>query len=137
MELIALFLASFLAATLIPLSSEVALGAMAMAEPDAKWTLLAVASFGNTLGAVVNWALGVWILKFEKARWFPFKTEDIEKAQTRFGRWGVWALLASWVPVIGDPITFAAGVLRVRFFVFLGLVALAKTVRYAIVVSVV
>ena len=137
MDLFALFMGAFLAATLVPFSSELALGAMGLAQPDMKWVLLAVASAGNILGAVVNWALGMWVLKFDKARWFPFDTTDLEKSQRWFGKWGVWALLLSWVPIVGDPITFAAGVLKVRFVVFLALVSVAKTARYAVVLSVV
>jgi len=98
------------------------------------WLLWAVASGGNTLGAVVNWALGRWCLHWQDRKWFPFKAKDLEKADRWFQRYGLWSLLLSWVPVIGDPITFAAGFLRVRFGVFLALVFIAKAGRYLAVI---
>ena len=59
----------------------------------------------------------------------------MEKAQARFAKWGIWSLLLSWLPVIGDPLTFVAGVMRVPFWLFLLLVAVAKTGRYLFVIS--
>ncbi|HBC09331.1 MAG TPA: hypothetical protein DC046_17380, partial [Rhodospirillaceae bacterium] len=95
--------------------------------------LIAVASLGNTLGAVVNWALGRWVEHFRDRKWFPAKPEQLDKAVGWYHRYGRWSLLLSWVPVIGDPLTLAAGVLREPFWSFLVLVAVAKTVRYLIV----
>jgi len=130
-----LFLWSLLAATLLPLSSEAALAAAQASGAAPAWQLLAVASAGNVLGAVINWVMGRYLLHFQGRRWFPFPAAAIEKAGIRFQRYGGPALLFSWVPVIGDPLTFAAGVLRYPLLPFLLLVAIGKTLRYAIVLG--
>lgn len=131
-----LFLSAFLAATLVPFSSEAVLAGLGTAGGLDWMVLWAVATTGNVLGAVVNWALGRWCLHWQDRKWFPFKADDLDKADRWFAKWGVWSLLLSWVPVIGDPITFAAGFLRVRFALFLALVTIAKGGRYLGVVGV-
>lgn len=132
---VGLFLSAFLAATIVPFSSEAVLAALTASGGWDMFLLWAVASIANTLGACVNWALGRWLVHFQRRKWFPFKEKDLEKADTWFERYGVWSLLLSWVPIIGDPITFAAGFLRVRFLVFIILVAIAKSARYAVVIA--
>ncbi|MDH5188239.1 MAG: DedA family protein [Rhodospirillaceae bacterium] len=132
---ISLFISAFLAATIVPFSSEAVLATLSIAGGWDVLTLWLVASTANTLGAAVNWALGRWLLHYQDRKWFPFKQSDLDKADTWFQRYGVWSLLLSWVPLIGDPITFAAGFLRVRFSVFIVLVALAKSARYAVVIA--
>jgi membrane protein YqaA with SNARE-associated domain len=97
--------------------------------------LIAVASLGNTLGAVVNWALGRGIDRFSDRRWFPVKPAQLERAARWYHRYGKWSLLLSWAPFVGDPLTVAAGVLREPFGAFLLLVALAKTGRYLAVAA--
>ena len=82
------------------------------------------ASTGNTLGSAVNWALGRYLLHFQDRRWFPVKAAQLERAQTWFRRYGVWSLLLAWTPLVGDAVTVAAGVMRVRFWLFLVLVVL-------------
>ncbi len=131
---IGLFASAFLAATIVPFSSEAVLAALTAAGGWDVATLWLVASFANTLGAAVNWALGRWLVHFQGRGWFPFKQRDLEKADKWFQRYGVWSLLLSWVPLIGDPITFAAGFLHVRFPIFIVLVAIAKSARYAVVI---
>lgn len=132
-----LFLSAFLAATILPFSSEAVLAGLTAAG-GYDWLLLwAVATAGNTLGAVVNWLLGRWCLHWQDRKWFPFKADDLEKADRWFAKWGVWSLLFSWVPVIGDPLTFAAGFLRVNFWLFAVLVLIAKGGRYLVVLGVV
>lgn len=129
----ALFLAATLAATLLPLSSEVLLGAMlASGRFDAN-LLLCVAIAGNTLGSVINWCLGRYLLHFRERRWFPLSAQQLDRAERAFRRYGLASLLFAWLPVVGDPLTLVAGVLRVRFWLFLLLVALGKTARYAVV----
>ncbi|MBF0621216.1 MAG: DedA family protein [Magnetococcales bacterium] len=91
-----------------------------------------VATLGNLAGSVINWALGRYFIGYADRRWFPFSTDQIARAQQRFQRFGVWSLLLAWVPIIGDPITFIAGLLRVRFPIFLLLTALGKAGRYAV-----
>ncbi len=128
--LISLLLGAFLAATILPFSSEVMLATALTSGQFDTWLLVAVAAFGNTVGAVVNWWIGRYLLHWSDRRWFPFSQRQLEKASERFNRFGTWSLLFAWVPIIGDPLTFAAGVLKVRFALFLPLVAIGKTLRY-------
>lgn len=132
---LALFVGSFLAATLLPFFSEMMLGGLAVLGAFNPVLLWLVASTGNVLGAVANWLLGRSFLHWKDHRWFPFRTQQLERAQSAFARYGLWTLLFSWVPMVGDPLTFAAGVLRVPFVVFLVLVAIGKAARYALLMA--
>ncbi|GLK57660.1 membrane protein YqaA with SNARE-associated domain [Methylopila capsulata] len=126
-----LFVAAFLAATLLPAQSEAALvGLIALGERS-PWALVATASLGNTLGSLVNWALGRQAERFRHKRWFPVSDRALDRATGWYRRYGRWSLLLSWVPIVGDPLTLVAGVLREPFWSFLALVAVAKTARYA------
>ena len=131
LSLLGLFAAAFGAATLLPFQSEIVFAAMQAAGTAPVWALLLVASVGNTLGSVVNYVMGRGIERFRHRRWFPVTETQLERAQAWYARWGVWSLLLSWAP-FGDAITVVAGVLRTRWWVFLSLVALAKTGRYAV-----
>jgi membrane protein YqaA with SNARE-associated domain len=126
----ALFAAAFLSATVFPFQSEALLFGMLVAEHYAWWLLILTASIGNTLGSIVNWFLGRSLSHFEGRRWFPVKREKMAKAEGWYHRYGRWTLLLSWVPVIGDPLTIVAGILKESLPVFILLVALAKTARY-------
>lgn len=128
--LAALFAAAFLSATILPFQSEAVLFGLMTAGSLPWWLLVLVASLGNTLGSVVNWLLGRFAAHFEERRWFPVSREKMAKAEGWYRRYGRWTLLLSWVPVIGDPLTLAAGVMREKLPVFVLLVALAKTGRY-------
>lgn len=97
------------------------------------WLLL-VATLGNTLGALLNWALGRYLLRFQDRRWFYLKHDKMAGAQRWFNRFGYWSLLLAWLPIVGDPLTFVAGVMRVRLVPFLVLVTLGKAARYIVVV---
>ena len=97
--------------------------------------LLVAATIGNVAGSAFNWWLGLNARRFEDRRWFPFSPATIAAASNRFRRFGLWSLLLAWVPIIGDPLTFIAGVLQVPFRYFLPLVAIGKAARYAIVVA--
>ncbi len=134
---IGLFLSAVLAATLLPLSSEAVLAALTAAGGRDAVFLVALATAGNTLGAWINWALGRYCLSWRSRRWFPIKPERLDKATAWFGRYGVWSLLLAWLPVVGDPLTFAAGVLKVNVWKFLVLVAAGKGARYVAVVIIV
>lgn len=130
-----LFLSALSAATLLPMQSETVLvGLLLSGRPVL--LLLVVASIGNTLGGLVNWALGRGIERFRHRRWFPVGEAALTRAQGWYSRWGKWSLLLSWMPVIGDPLTLAAGVMRERFLTVLVLVAIAKTGRYAVLAAV-
>lgn len=131
-----LFLSAFLAATILPFYSEVTLGYLYYADPDAWLTLLLIATAGNTLGSAVNAAMGRGLVHFQDRRWFPFKADQIERAQVQFNRYGVWTLLLAWLPVIGDPLTLIAGTMRVKWLPFFILVFIGKGVRYALVLAV-
>lgn len=133
---LSLFLISFVAATLLPAYSEVVLAGLLAAGHD-PWVLWAWATAGNTLGAVVNYLVGRYLLHFQDRRWFPFRADALHRTQRWFQRYGVWSLLMAWAPVGGDALTFVAGVMRVRFWVFLALTSIGKGARYAILVGLV
>ena len=130
---LSLFSISFLAATILPLSSELTLaGLMATSNYDNTF-LLIVASLGNVLGSVVNWILGFYSRNLSAKKWFPFKDEQIERSSRWFNKFGKWSLLFAWVPIIGDPLTLAAGLLRIKFIEFLILVTIGKVSRYLVI----
>jgi membrane protein YqaA with SNARE-associated domain len=124
-----LFSFSFLAATVLPFSSEVVLYALIRNDTPAL-PLILTASTGNTLGAIVNWGFGRYLLHYRDRPWFYFKQEQIDRAQRWFQRYGVWTLLFSWLPLGGDVLTLIAGMMRVKFWLFVLLVGLGKSVRY-------
>ena len=130
---IGLFASAFLAATILPFSSEVVLAALVAAGGRDGVGLWLVASLGNTLGAAINWLLGRYCLQWRERRWFPVHGPALERASDWFRRWGVWSLLFAWVPIVGDPLTFAAGLLRVNFWLFLFLAGAGKATRYVAV----
>ncbi|SLN34917.1 YqaA family protein [Oceanibacterium hippocampi] len=132
-----LFAIAFLAATILPAQSEAGLSALLLAGDRPVLLLVAVASAGNTLGAVVNWLLGRFIERFRGRRWFPASPAQVERASGWYRRYGYWSLLLSWVPFIGDPLTLVAGLLREPLWRFLALVTLAKTGRYVVVAMIV
>lgn len=129
-----LFLTAFLAATILPAYSEILLAGLAAAgyDPLALW---AWASAGNTLGSAVNWLMGRYLLHFSDRKWFPFKPDSLALSQRWFQRYGVWSLLFAWLPVGGDALTLVAGIMRVRFPLFLLLTALGKSARYAVLLG--
>jgi len=127
---LSLFIISFLAATILPFSSELTLaGLMATSSYD-NLSLLIIASLGNILGSVVNWILGFYSRNLSTKKWFPFKDEQIERSSKWFNKFGRWSLLFAWVPIIGDPLTLAAGLFRIKFVEFLILVTIGKISRY-------
>ena len=128
-----LFLSALLAATVVPAQSEAVFVGLLYLGGTEPLLLLAVASLGNTLGSVVNWGLGRAVNRYRGRRWFPVPERQLASAERWFARYGPASLLLSWVPFIGDPLTVAAGVLRVPFLTFLAIVGFAKTARYAAV----
>lgn len=132
MDLVSLFLIGFVAATLVPIPSEFVLGALVAGSERDAWLLWTVATTGNTLGAVVNWVLARYLLRFRDRRWFPWPS-GLDQATDRMRRWGEAGLLLAWMPILGDPLTFAAGLLRVPLVRFVPLVAVGKGARYAVV----
>lgn len=131
-----LFLAAFLAATIVPMQSEAVLaGLLLTGDYPAGW-LLAVASCGNILGAALNWWLGRFIERFRHRSWFPVTDQRLNQAQRWYQRYGKWSLLLSWMPLIGDPLTVAAGVMREPFPVFLLIAGSAKILRYLVLAGI-
>ncbi|WP_244308911.1 YqaA family protein [Pseudomonas duriflava] len=131
-----LFLVSLLAATLLPAQSEAALAVLLLNGSYSTGGLLIAAITGNTLGSMVNWGLGRSIEHYRTRRWFPVSARQLERAQRGYQRYGRWSLLLSWVPIIGDPLTMIAGIMREPLPVFLLLVGLAKAGRYLVVTAV-
>ena len=129
-----LFALAFVAATILPAQSEAALVGLQVAGYPIV-PLVIVASIGNTLGAVVNWALGRGVERFRNRRWFPVSPASLDRASRWYGKWGRWSLLLSWAPIGGDALTVAAGVLREPLWSFVLLVAIAKTGRYVVLAA--
>ncbi len=129
-----LFASAFLSATLLPGSSEAVLAGLLASATGQPVLLVAFASLGNIGGALVNWGMGRYILHFKDRAWFPLKDSMNVRAQAWFARYGIWSLLLSWVPVVGDPLTLIAGVMRVPFGRFVLFVAVGKVLRYALIV---
>ena len=129
MSYAALFAVAFGAATLLPLQSEALLTGLLLAGYDPA-LLIAVAGAGNVLGSTVNWAIGREVDRFKHRRWFPATDAQLERARRWYQRYGKWSLLLSWVPVLGDPLTVVAGVMREPLSTFLVLVTVAKVGRY-------
>jgi len=127
-----LFVVSFLAATLLPLGSE----ALLLYDISQNYSLLLlwiVATLGNTLGSMLNYWLGLKGEAYlEKKR--HLSIEKMDKTRGLFDTYGGWTLLLSWVPIIGDPLTFVAGVLRYPFKWFVLIVFIAKGLRYAAII---
>ena len=124
---------AFLAATLLPFYSEVVLLPLLIEGKDPVLLWLAATS-GNTLGAAVNWLLGRFMLHYQDRSWFPVKRRQLVRAEAWFQRYGVWSLLFAWLPVGGDALTFIAGLMRIRFDIFLLLTGAGKGARYALVI---
>lgn len=125
-----LFLSSFISATVFPGGSEVVLVMLASTQQHDPWLLLSIASIGNTLGALTTWILGYLL-----ARRFPLEdrlSPRQQQAVSRLRTWGSPALLLSWLPLVGDPLCFAAGYLRLPFALSLLFIALGKIARYAV-----
>lgn len=129
---LALFFLSFLAATLLPLGSEWLLAALVVKGGDPAWSVL-VATAGNTCGALTTYAVGLWGGQWLFRRVLRIDAAAQERAERFFARYGAWALLFSWVPVVGDPLCLAGGVLRIGFWRFLLLVGTGKFIRYLLV----
>ena len=134
MAYISLFFISFVSATLLPGSSEIALFGMLSLGTYNKFLLLLFASIGNILGSCVNWYLGIHVLRFQSKKWFPFSSAQMNKYSNLFKKYGAWSLLFSWAPIIGDPLTFVSGVFKTNFIKFLILVSVGKVTRYIVVI---
>ena len=131
---LSLFLSSFLAATLLPAQSEAVLALQLASNKNELWYLILIATLGNVSGALVNWYLGKFFTQYKEKKWFPIKGNKLEKGEKYYRKYGRFSLLLSWVPIIGDPITLVAGILKEPLWSFLILVTIAKGLRYIFVV---
>ncbi|MFI0845569.1 YqaA family protein [Mesorhizobium sp. IMUNJ 23232] len=132
-----LFISALLAATILPMQSEAVLSSLLFGGTYSTAGLIAVASVGNILGAVINWFLGRGIERFRDRAWFPVKPPALVRAAAWYRRYGRWSLLASWLPIIGDPLTVIAGVLREPWWSFVILVGIGKIARYLVLAALV
>lgn len=129
---IGLFLIAFLAATILPLSSEVVLTALLLnGWPPAE--VVIVATTGNVLGSLTNYALGYWASLSVIKKWLKMTENDFVQSEQRFTKYGLLSLCFAWIPVIGDPLTVIAGVLRIQILWFVILVTAGKFTRYVII----
>jgi len=129
---IGLFIAAFLAATVLPLSSEIVLSALLLSGLSPT-TLVSIATTGNVLGSLTNYALGYWGSLVVIKKWLRMPEDDFVRAERRFMKYGMVSLCFAWVPIIGDPLTVMAGILRIRLRWFLILVTAGKLLRYVII----
>lgn len=129
-----MFGSAFLAATILPLGSEVVMGYLLINGHNAQ-AVVGVATLGNVLGSLVNYWMGL-----AGSRWMVNKISgvspgELDKARARFKAYGTGSLVFAWVPVIGDPLTVVAGILKVNIVSFLLLVTLGKLARYLVVAA--
>ena len=130
---LSLLTVSFMVATIIPFGSEMYFATLLSLGKYNSFLLLVSASIGNVLGSVFNWGCGYYVNYFIKKPWFPIKQNKIQKGTEIFNKYGKWSLLLSWVPFIGDPITFVAGTLRYSLIPFVILVSIGKVGRYLVI----
>ena len=133
MVYLTIFFLSFLSATILPFSSEIGLASLLALDTYNNILLLIFASCGNILGSCINWLLGNYSRRFENKKWFPFNKKNLFKASNWFEKYGKWSLLLSWMPVVGDPITFIAGTMKTKFKTFILLVSISKISRYLVI----
>ncbi|MEZ4721505.1 MAG: YqaA family protein [Flavobacteriales bacterium] len=128
-----LFLATFLAATVFPFSSEFVLAGMLVAGYDAKLCLM-VATFGNWLGGMSSYYLG-WLGNLNRIKkWLRTDEMSIDRWQSRIQRFGSWMALLCWTPLLGDVIAVALGVFRVNAFWVSVFMLVGKWTRYVVVI---
>ncbi|MGP9663978.1 YqaA family protein [Halomonas sp. AOP22-C1-8] len=130
--MLSLFLVAFVSATLLPGGSEVWLARLwCLGEPAI--LLWVVATTGNTLGSLVNVAMGRYARQFQDRRWFPASPKRLAQAERWYHKLGEASLLLSWLPVVGDPLTVLAGLFRLPWWRAFLWILVAKGARYAVV----
>lgn len=129
--LIGLFVGTFLAATILPFSSDALYVAILAATGNPVGCLL-VGTIGNWLGSVLTYWIG-WIGKWAWIeKWFKVKEDTLVRQKAKIDRYGVWLALLAWVPVIGDVIAIALGFYKVRPFWTLALLLVGKFLRFLV-----
>lgn len=127
--LLGLFIGTFLAATILPFSSDALYIAVLAATKD-PIGCLAVGTVGNWLGSVVTYWIG-WIGRWEWIeKWFKVKRETLEKQKVKIDKYGVWLALLAWIPIIGDVIAIALGFYKTRPWATMFLLLVGKFARF-------
>ncbi|MFK5986185.1 MAG: VTT domain-containing protein [Pseudomonadota bacterium] len=136
-DIIILFIISFLSSTLLPGGSEAHLSWLVLNTNYSLLFLLVIASLGNTLGGFTNWLIGFFInhsvltkLKIN----LPKKNKRYHIAHLWIKNWGVYVLLLSWLPLIGDLLCLIAGIYKLNWFKSLIVILIGKSIRYAILI---
>ena len=130
-----LFLAALAAGSALPVPSEAAFAGVVLTTTDPLWIALAVATVGNVSGSFINWLIGRGVETLKHRRWFPASERQLDKAKVWYHRYGRWSLLLSFVPIVGDPLTIVAGVMREPLWSFIPLVTIAKGARYLVLAA--
>lgn len=128
-----LFFSALISSTLLPGGSEALLAWLVASGEHSPWLLLLMATLGNVLGSMITWGMGYWL-----AHRFPLRAlnkPEHQRAQRWVERYGALVLLFAWLPVVGDPLCFVAGWLRVNLLASLITITLGKTLRYAVVIG--
>ncbi len=124
-----LFVSAFISSTIAPGGSEAVLAYLVNSQQHSVSQLVTIASIGNTLGALTTWWLGRWT-----ANRYPAAETNLakqhQKSLNTVRRWGSWALLFSWLPLVGDGLCFAGGWLRLSMLSSLLAIFLGKVLRY-------
>ena len=129
--LFGLFLACLLSATIIPFSSE-AIVAGALALGINPWLIVLVATLGNTAGGMISFLMG-WLCKWEwLEKYFHLKREKLERFRSHIERYGVWAALLTWLPIVGDPLAIAMGFMRINPWWTMLIMFVGKAIRYVV-----
>jgi len=126
-----LFIAAFLAASILPFGSEFILTALLFTD-SSPVLLVACATFGNVLGSIMNYLLGYYLTAHRVKRYLKISEDRYSKIERFYEKYGLWTLLLAWVPIIGDPITVLAGLLRLNFVWFVAIVSVSKLLRYVV-----
>lgn len=127
--LLGLFIGTFLAATILPFSSDALYIAVLAATKD-PIGCLAVGTVGNWLGSVVTYWIG-WIGRWEWIeKWFKVKRETLEKQKVKIDKYGVWLALLAWIPIIGDVFAIALGFYKTRPWATMFLLLVGKFARF-------
>jgi membrane protein YqaA with SNARE-associated domain len=135
LDLWGLFGSSFLAATLLPGGSEVVFALLAVQNIHSPPVLIGVATLGNTLGGIVTLGMGRLVAWRYPLR--PLEQSAQQRASVVLHKYGPWSLLLSWIPIIGDPLCFVAGWLRLNILLSVFFIAVGKGARYAALWSVI
>ncbi|WP_083234139.1 YqaA family protein [Candidatus Marithrix sp. Canyon 246] len=132
-EYLSLFIVSFLAATLLPLGSEIFVATMTISGYNA-WLIFAIATTGNTLGSITNYYIGKLGANFILSRYIKVNSDKPQKTEQIYQKWGSPILFFAWIPIIGDPLTVVAGIFKLNLYIFIFWVALGKAFRYFVVI---